>query len=270
MTTRNLMESLPEIACRIDRAGTILIGLDFDGTLTPIRAHPDEVALPEPVRAVLTRLACLPRVTLMIVSGRSLMDVASRVGLPELFYAGNHGLEIRGPGLVFVEPTAAALIDRLQELTKQLEELLTDVPDALVEPKGLTTSVHYRNVPPELWDELAHVVRHVVASDPDRFVLTAGRRVWEVRPRVSWNKGRALGWVLQHLGDPAHRLVFYLGDDRTDEDAFAWLTDGVTVKVGRVPSSTHARYQLADPAAVQRFLTWLVEKRSPAKGLFTS
>ncbi len=111
MTTLNLTESLPEIASRIDRAESILLGLDFDGTLTPIRPRPEEVVLPEPVRAVLARLAGLPRVTLMIVSGRSLGDVASRVGLPQLIYAGNHGLEIRGPGLVFVEPTAALLVD---------------------------------------------------------------------------------------------------------------------------------------------------------------
>jgi len=262
MSIRNLMESLPEIASRIDRAGNILLGLDFDGTLTPISAHPREVALPGAVRAVLNRLACLPQLTLMIVSGRSLMDVASRVGLPELIYAGNHGLEIRGPSLVFVEPTAVALVDRLQELTNRLRELLRDVPDAVVEPKGLTTSVHYRNVLPELWDELAHIVCHVVASDPDHFVLTTGLRVWEILPRVSWHKGRALTWVLDHLNDPAHRLAFYLGDDRTDEDAFATLTDGVTVRVGHAQSPTHARYQLADPAAVERFLTWLAKTLS--------
>lgn len=268
MSTRNLMESLPEIARRIDRAGNILLGLDFDGTLTPIRALPDEVTLPEPVRVVMNRLARLPQVTLMIVSGRSLTDIASRVGLPELIYAGNHGLEIRGPSLVFVEPTAVALVDRLRELTNRLRELLRDVPDALVEPKGLATSVHYRNVAPELCDELAHIVCHAVASDPDHFVLTTGHRVWEILPRVSWHKGRALSWVLDRLNDPAHRLVFYLGDDRTDEDAFATLTDGVTVRVGHAQSSTHARYQLADPAAVERFLTWLAKTLSAAERPF--
>jgi trehalose 6-phosphate phosphatase len=268
MITRNLMESLPEIAQRIDRAENILLGLDFDGTLTPIRAHPDEAALPEPVRAVLNRLACLPQVKVMIVTGRSLMDIACRVGLPGLIYAGNHGLEIRGPSLVLVEPTAVALVDRLQELTSRLRERLRDVPDALVEPKGLTTSVHYRNVPPELWDELAHIVCQVVASDPDHFVLTTGHRVWEILPRVSWHKGRAVSWVLDHLNDPAHRLAFFLGDDRTDEDAFASLTDGVTVRVGHAQASTHARYQLADPAAVERFLDWLAEKLSPGQRRF--
>jgi trehalose 6-phosphate phosphatase len=100
--------------------------------------------------------------------------------------------------------------------------------------------------------------------------LTAGHRVWEIRPCVSWHKGRAVGWVLQHLDDPAHRLVFYLGDDRTDEDAFASLANGVTVNVGHVQSPTHARYQLADPAAVHGFLVWLAEKLCPAERPFPS
>ena len=88
-----------------------------------------------------------------------------------------------------------------------------------------------------------------------------GRRVWEIRPRVSWHKGSAVNWVASHLEDPDHRLVFFIGDDRTDEDAFASLPEGVTIKVGRA-ASTQARYQLADPAAVELFLAWLLEKLS--------
>ena len=117
--------------------------------------------------------------------------MAGRVGLPELIYAGNHGLEIQGPGLDFVEPTAAALIDRLHELTTRLEESLERFPGSLVESKRLTASVHYRNVAPELWDELRQMVQDVVANDADHFVLTSGNRVWEIRPRVDWHKGQA-------------------------------------------------------------------------------
>jgi trehalose-phosphatase len=202
----------------------------------------------------------------MIVSGRSLVDVSRRVGLPELIYAGNHGLEIQGPGLVFLEPTAAARAERLGKLTAPLEALLQDVPGALVEPKGLTTSVHDRNVPSEFQDRVAQVVRDIVARDPDHFILTTGRRVWEIRPRVSWHKGQAVHWVLQHLGNSSEGLVFYIGDDRTDEDVFASLPDGVTVKVGNAPT-THARYKIPDPTAVEKFLNWLLEQVSDAGDL---
>jgi trehalose 6-phosphate phosphatase len=262
MARRNLFESLDEVGGRIDRAGSILIGLDFDGTLAPIRPRPGEAVLEEPVRAVLARLDRLPRVDVMIASGRSLADVRSRVGLPQLIYSGNHGLEIHGRGLTFVEPVARAAAAPLHELCQRAETLLASVPGVVLEQKGLTASVHYRTAATERWDEIAQIARHLVASDPDRFVLSAGHRIWEIRPRVAWHKGKAVNWVVEHLEDPRRRLVFYIGDDRTDEDAFASLPDGITVNVGRGAPS-QARYELTDPAAVELFLRWLLEKLSP-------
>jgi trehalose 6-phosphate phosphatase len=222
--------------------------------------------LEEPVRAVLARLNRLPRVDVMIASGRSMADVRSRVGLPQLSSSGTHGLEIEGRGLAFVEPVARAAAAPLHELCGRAEKLLARVPGAVLEQKGLTASVHYRTAPTERWDEITQIARQVVASDPDRFVLSAGHRIWEIRPRVAWHKGKAVNWVVEHLPDPRRRLVIYVGDDQTDEDAFASLPDGVTVNVGR-GASTQARYQLADPAAVEMFLRWLLEKlSSPGEG----
>lgn len=176
MTTLNLMESLPDIAGRIGRAGSIFLGLDFDGTLAPICPRPDDVVLSDHVRETLSLLAQVSQVTVMIVSGRGLADVSRRVGLPELIYAGNHGLEIRGPRLAFVEPTAAALADRLRGLTSRLEKLLREVPGALVEPKGLTTSVHDRNVAPEFQNRVEQTVREVVAMPRIASFSLAGTR----------------------------------------------------------------------------------------------
>ena len=260
MTIPCLSDVRPEIAARIGVSGSILLGLDFDGTLTPFRTRPEDVALAEPVRALLARLAGFERVTAMIVSGRSLQDVAGKVGLPGLIYAGNHGLEIEGPGLKFVDPTATATVQRLESVTEELRTRLAELPGVLVEPKGLTTSVHYRNVPPELWDDLARIIHEAVGTETANFELTTGHSVWEIRPRVSWHKGYALRWTIRHLGEGANRLVFYLGDDRTDEDAFAYLPDAITVKVGSPGATTRARYWLPDPDSVQAFLEWLVRQ----------
>lgn len=257
MTAPNLIESLPEIAALVERAGSILVGLDFDGTLEPIRPRPEDVVLGEAVRATLARLAQLPHVHVMIASGRSLADIRSRVGLPQLIYAGNHGLEIEGCGLEFREPAAVALAGRVEGISQDLEVLLANIPGVLVEKKGLTTSVHYRNVPSDQWEEIAQTTGDVVAANSLHFYLAAGHRVIEIRPRVNWHKGSAVKWVLDRLHDRARRLVFYIGDDQTDEDAFASLPDGVTAKVGP-GSSAHARFALADPAAVQHFLEWLL------------
>ncbi|MFO0890497.1 MAG: trehalose-phosphatase [Isosphaeraceae bacterium] len=261
MTPDSLLDRLPHLGDRIDRARSIFLGLDFDGTLAPICSRPEDVVLPDAVREALRRLAGRPNVTVMIVSGRGLTDLIARVGLPELLYAGNHGMEILGPGIQFLEPTACSLAEPLREHTSSLRDRLRGIPGALVEPKGLTTTVHDRNVAPELRAHVEQIVREVVGGDPDRFVATPGRRVWEIRPRVAWHKGRAIEWVLHRLDTPAPRLEFYIGDDRTDEDAFASLPDGVTVKVGET-RETLARYTIADPEGVGRFLGWLVERLS--------
>lgn len=257
MTPRDLTESLPEIGRRIDEARSLFLGLDFDGTLAPIGPRPDDVILADPVRERLHRLSRLPGVTPMVVSGRGLADVSARVGLPGLIYAGNHGLEIRGPGIEFVVPAATAFEGPLRELAGRLEAALEEVPGALLESKGLTASVHDRNVPDSRRGEVERRVRQAVATDPDRFHLTSGRRVWEIRPRLEWNKGKAVSWVLERLPGPRPRLDVFIGDDRTDEDAFAVMPDGITVKVGPA-RPTLARYTVPDPAGVEGFLGWLL------------
>ncbi len=257
MSIPDLMDELPEVAQRIEQSGRILVGLDLDGTLAPIRPRPEDVEVAESVRGILGRLSRVRRCTLAIVTGRSLKDLNARIKLPGLFYAGNHGLEIRGPGTSLIEPTAAALADRLAEVTSELKKRLAGVAGAVVEAKGLTTSVHYRNVAASQCEELAQVVRDSIEKDGDRFALSWGHRVWEILPRVSWNKGDAMEWIIRHLGEPADLLVFYLGDDRTDEDAFGRLASAVTVKVGERTATTKARFWLPDPQAVERFLNWL-------------
>ncbi len=261
MTVPSAMESLPEIARRIDRARRILLALDFDGTLTPIRSRPRDAVLGETVRNVLEGLSRSPRLDVMIASGRSIANAQSLVGLPAVIYSGNHGLEISGKGLTFDEPAARAATGQLEILARTVQQRLANEPGVLVENKGPTASVHYRNAPADRWDHIAEVVRDTASSQADLFVVLPGRRVWEIRPRVYWHKGRAVNWVASHLEDPDHRLVFFIGDDRTDEDAFASLPDGVTIKVGH-EARTQAHYQLADPAAVELFLKWLLEKLS--------
>jgi trehalose-phosphatase len=257
MTNPSPLDARPEIADRIQRSGSILLGLDFDGTLTPLVARPDEAVLSDSVRTLLARLSRIDRVAIMILSGRSLADLAARIGLPGLIYAGNHGLEIRGPDFAFLEPTAAASAPALEEVTDNLRTRLADWPGVFVEPKGLTTSVHYRLVPNEHWNDLACIVQQAVAGTARRFVLTSGHRVWEIRPRVPWHKGEALHWASRRLGEHADRLIIYLGDDRTDEDAFATLAGAITVKIGEDQSPTRANYWLPDPDSVCCFLDWL-------------
>ena len=264
MSACELMDHLPEIAARIEQSTAILVGLDLDGTLTAIRPRPKDVVLEPRVREILGRLSNMDRVIVAIVSGRSLVDVRQRVNLPGLVYAGNHGLEIHGPGIDRVDPAAAALADRLAVLTNEIQTRLGHIAGAEVEAKGLTTSIHYRNVGQRQRDELDQIVRQAVDREEGRFIVSSGRRIWEILPRESWHKGDAMKWISSRLGGPPP-LVFYLGDDRTDENAFAALPEAVTVKIGDGAGPTKARYALADPEAVHRFLHWLARRFPPGE-----
>ncbi|HVY91528.1 MAG TPA: trehalose-phosphatase, partial [Bryobacteraceae bacterium] len=84
----------------------MVLFLDFDGTLAPIRDYADEVELAPEVRTTLTALAQRPDTLLALVSGREMWDLRRRVGVPGIVYAGEHGMEIRGRGLQFIEPAA--------------------------------------------------------------------------------------------------------------------------------------------------------------------
>lgn len=250
-----LLEALDDVAATAESSSHLLILLDFDGTLAPLTATPLQTQLPAGTRAVLERLALRVDCTVGIVSGRSLEDVRARVGIDGLIYAGNHGLEIQGGGLRFDERSAVQLKDEIEVTVEALSKRLGHIPGILVEPKGLTASTHYRLVHAAHWDEIERTMRSVIAQDHPDLVVTAGKMVWEVRPRVPWHKGAAVRWIREQLG-LQQAMTFYLGDDRTDEDAFLAVGRHVTARVGP-PQPTQAGYRISDTEEVAEFLLWL-------------
>lgn len=258
MIPKPLLNHLAEIRSRIDSARRFFLCLDFDGTLTPLADRPEQAFLPPPVRAVLEESVACPRLRLALVTGRALGDIRERVSLPGIYYAANHGLELFGPGVDFVEPLAALRRAPLQLLTRQLQWQLAQIPGALVEPKRLTTSVHYRLVPDTQRDYMQRIVRATVDASKGYFQVRNGTCVWEVRPDIPWNKGSAISWLRDRLGW-SDALTIYCGDDCTDEDAFAALQDGLTIKVGPA-GSTLAQYSVHGPEQVLEFLQWLAKE----------
>jgi trehalose 6-phosphate phosphatase len=249
---------LPGLAERLAAPRPVLLGLDFDGTLAPIQPWPDAAQLPSATRSLLTRLVELPGLRVAVVSGRALADVRSRVGLSNVLYAGNHGLEMAGPAGDQVHPEAEALRQRLAGLVDHLAAAVTAIPGTLVEAKGVSASVHFRNTPAEHHDEVGQRIRDALASADDAWHARVGHMVWEIVPRIAWNKGNVLRHWFNELG--GLETVIYIGDDRTDEDAFAAFPEHVTIRVGAA-DATSARYLAADPADVVDFLTWLSAMR---------
>jgi len=231
--------------------------LDFDGTLAPIVSRPELAGMPERTRAALERLLRRGDVTIAVVSGRGLSDARERAGLAGVAYAGNHGMEIEGPGFRHVHAEAAAARPRLDRVVDRLAAPLAAVPGAILEDKGLTLSVHDRMVPAERVEEVRRAVAAAVEGE-EGLRLTEGKRVLEVRPAVQWHKGRAVEFLLDALHPPPEAPVIYLGDDVTDEDAFRVLAGSVAgegvIVADPVPAGTAARSFLRSPEEVAALL----------------
>jgi trehalose 6-phosphate phosphatase len=251
---------------RIASASHVLLCLDFDGTLASFVANPIGASLSQQMERALKALADRDGISLAIISGRERADLQAHVNINGLIFAGNHGLEISGPGFLFVEPSAVAKSAELQHMTDLLRTSLREIPGVQVEDKGLTASVHYRNTPPDHWDEVKRLVHSVLASADHPFLVSPGEKIFEIRPRVNWHKGSAVARILEHLNQP-DALVIYVGDDATDEDAFRSIADGITVKVRAAGAETAAQYLLENPPEVRKFLEWIdaiLRRKHPA------
>lgn len=250
------------------RAGEIVLLLDFDGTLAPIVSSPEDAALPPETRSALLRLRTDPSVRVALVSGRGLADVRARAELPDVAIAGNHGMEIEGPGIREVHAEAASARPALNAVVDVLAPEIASVPGAILEDKGLTLSIHFRMVVPGREDEVRRAVVQAAGDNPNLRV-TQGKCVLEVRPRVDWHKGRAVEFLLRHLDPRPGTPVLYLGDDTTDEDAFLALAareapgEGILVAEEDIPG-TAASWRLRAPDEVGRFLTALADRSSSA------
>jgi trehalose 6-phosphate phosphatase len=236
------------------RSGRLVLLLDFDGTLAPIVDRPELAAIPDATRAALDRLLAAPGVVAAVVSGRGMADARERARIPGIAYAGNHGMEIEGPGVHRVHPEAQAARPQLEAVMAAVGPALAAVPGAFVEDKGLTLSIHYRLAPPHLVERVREAV-HGAADGRDGLRVTEGKMVLEVRPRVEWDKGRAVLFLLDHLRPPEGAPVLYLGDDTTDEDAFralaSWPGGGEGVLVAESPpAATAARAYVRSPEEV--------------------
>lgn len=254
---RPLLAALGEIARRIDRAPYLALAVGFDGTLAPLLEQPAGGRLTPRLQQALRVLASLPTVTTMIFSGRERADLQERIGIPGLYYAGNHGLEISGAGVLFIEPTASERCATLHTLASTLTEQVRHLQGVVVEDKGLTLTVHYRDLSSERHEELRRIVHSTLAGSNHPFVLTTGDAVYDIRPRVYWNKGDAVRWLLKNL-ERESALVLYLGDDATDEDAFTVLADDITIRVDGGAETT-AQFELDNFAEVEEFLSWLAD-----------
>lgn len=247
------------LACFDDIAEAVkhrhpVLFLDYDGTLTPIVARPELAVLSEAMRAALRAQARVA--TVAIVSGRQRENVEDLVKLPELYYAGSHGFDISGPeGCHIQHQVGAGYVAALAEAERELRAGTAHIDGALIEGKRFAVAAHFRLVQAADLPGFRELVSEVAARHPELRV-TGGKKILELRPRIDWDKGKAVLWLLDAL-QPGHddELPIYIGDDVTDEDAFEALRgNGIGILVSATPRPTAAAYRLRDPEDVRRFL----------------
>jgi trehalose 6-phosphate phosphatase len=243
------LEHVEEITARSDQ---LAVFLDYDGTLTAIVSDPKEALLSDSMRQTLQAL--VTRASVAVLSGRELDDVRNRVAIEAIAYAGSHGFDIAGPhGLHRQE--AIEFLPALDVAEKQLREKLAGIAGVLIERKRFSIATHYRNVNESDFPKLERAVSEVAARHRELRRME-GKKVYELLPCTDWDKGKALLWLLENLGLEHGKVhPIYIGDDRTDEDAFRALGQrGVGILVSEEPRPTAASYSLKDPAEVERFL----------------
>ncbi len=210
---------------------TVAVLTDIDGTLAPIVPTPDLSEVPKELRELLRRLSGRCRVVAGI-SGRAAEEAFKLVGLEEIVYYGNHGFEVLRGSEVEVIPEATPYRAAIEELEEKAREELGPL-GAFIEEKGITASIHYRNVSSEVGERCKAFVKR----EGERLGLriTVGRGVVEARPPVRADKGTSVRRLIEEYS-PERAL--FIGDVTTDLDAFRELEalreEGVLVETLRV------------------------------------
>jgi trehalose 6-phosphate phosphatase len=238
--------------------------LDYDGTLTPIVDRPEDALISESMREAVRRLA--GRCPVCVVSGRDRRVVQELMGVDDLIVAGSHGFDIWSPaGGEIRHQEGAEFGELLDGVKERLHREMGPIEGALVEPKKTSVAAHYRLVSEEERPRIKEIVDAVLEEHPDELKVTPGKMVYEIQPKIDWDKGKAVLYLLEALGlDRDDVVAMYLGDDITDENAFEALAPrGIGVFVGGADDpevagrTTSADYILHTVKEVEQFLDTL-------------
>jgi len=225
--------------------------LDFDGTLVELRDHPDQVEAPRSLSGLLLSLLEALGGAVAIVSGRSVSSLERLLTPLQLPLAGVHGLERRDARGVLHRNREASVA--LRRVHPAVERFVNARAGLHWENKGGALALHYRGAPKHE-AEVRDFLETQRAALGDEFHVQAGKSVLELKP-VGRDKGRV---VAEFMQEPPFtgRVPVFVGDDRTDEDAFAWVNahGGISVRVGEpdIPSAAHFRTD-----SVGETLAWL-------------
>ena len=246
--------------------GRLFLFLDYDGTLTPIVKDPASALLDSATKKLLRQLSGKKNLVLGIISGRSLADIKKRVGVNNIFYAGNHGLEFlfKGRKTFAQESLLKQCLPTLNLAKEELKRALAGTKGVVFEDKGVIFAVHYRRVKKDL-SRIKLIFKEVISPylRGKKLKTTTGKKVLEIRPNISVNKFNAVNFLQKSLAKKKREITIFIGDDVTDEDIFKKLAKSdLGIRVGRKQNS-FAKYFLKTPKEVNKLLIWILNSKSP-------
>lgn len=231
----------------------IFIFLDYDGTLTPIVGTPDKAVLSDDMRSLIIKLKDI--IPVAVISGRALKDIKSRVGIEDIIYAGNHGAEIWDGEKEIVSQGSVESRRLLEDILVRLKKETSHIKGVLIEDKGITASLHFRNVDVRQVGKVFEIFEKIAKEYEEDLRFIIGKKVFEIRPVNIWNKGDAVSWIIDNMGQG--RFPIYIGDDTTDEDAYRVLKNrGLAISIG---GSANADYYIQNQEEVKDFLAMIYE-----------
>jgi len=230
--------------------------LDYDGTLTPIVAQPEDAKLPTKTQALLKALA--PKIPVIILSGRIRSEVESMVGIKDIIYAGAHGYDIKGPGVENIPSIVLPVLPQMEEVHQRVLKSPECAKVSLLEFKKFGITLHFRGMTEEEVRNMENSLKEMIATYP-KLKISSGIKVFEIRPNIPWDKGAALLYLLQALDlKDEEYFPMFLGDDTTDEDGFGALAQkGIGILITTKDRPTKASYFLTNPDETGDFLAKL-------------
>lgn len=255
-TPRHLFEERTFLTFKksLRHAHRIVLFLDYDGTLVPIRPTPEEAVIPPQGLTLVRQLQQKSHISVVIITGRAMNDICSLLGNSVQWIAANHGFHIRGPHRQWIHPQALLFAEQRNELINVLHKSLDMIDGVRIEDKLYTISLHYRNVHPQHQGMVTRCIATILREQHYPIRITRGKKVVELRPDVDWGKGFAMEKVLSLLRLRTRPLVVAIGDDQTDESMFERLTKtdfGICVGKKR---HTSARYRVRNVPEVIKLL----------------
>ncbi|MGM0603668.1 MAG: trehalose-phosphatase [Bacillota bacterium] len=242
---------------KIKTAENIFLFLDYDGTLAPFCENPADADVFPGITEELLRIKQKPGIYISLISGRELSNLKSMFYLEGINYAGSHGMEIE---FSFLEQVIYPVYKK-NELRSVFNKIFSNLKEEInenirIEDKGFAAAFHYNN------DREKALLEKKLKTELEKFSsanleIISGRQVAEIRP-TGWHKGRAVNFIADKLKEQYNlnsSYNIYLGDDRTDEDAFKMVEDGLSIYVqNNGDLKTSAEYYLHNPEEVYWFL----------------